>query len=133
MTPKSDSVRTVPADRAVKAGRLAKARQFLRVAEDAVELADDEGVSDAASTLYIHAGIAASDAICAGALGKHAKGQDHNQAVTLLASVDKEAARALSVLLAMKTRAGYGHDPISNQALARVQRAARLLVDRAVL
>lgn len=69
MSPKADRVRTVSADDNVRRGRLAKARQFLRVAEDARDLADDEAtVGDAAVTLYVHAGIAAADAICARAL-----------------------------------------------------------------
>ncbi|MGO1393767.1 hypothetical protein [Agrococcus casei] len=132
MTPKSDSVKTVSADKAVRAGRLAKARQFLQVADDAIELADETDVADAAATLYIHAGIAAADAICAAALGKHAKGQDHQQAVTLLASTDREASKWLNTLLTMKTRAGYGHDPTSDSALRRLQRAAQSLVNRAL-
>lgn len=131
MTPKAEGLRTVAADKSVRDGRLAKARQFLLVADDARELAGDVSVSDAAATLYIHAGIAAADAICATALGKHAKGQDHHQAVTLLERVDREAAKWLSTLLAAKTRAGYGHDAITDPVLVRLQRAAQSLVDRA--
>lgn len=131
MTPGRGNARTVKADRAVRDGRLAKARQFLHVADDARALADGDGVGDAAVTLYVHAGIAAADAICAAALGEHAHGQDHQSAVALLATVDKQAATQLSTLLGMKTRAGYGHDPIGPAALARAERAARALVDRA--
>lgn len=123
--------RTVRADARVRAGRLAKARQFLRVAEDAIELDDGSGVADAAVTLFIHAGIAAADAICARVLGEHAQGQDHREAVALLASVDEAASRELETLLGMKTRAGYGHDPIGADRLRRAERAARSLVERA--
>ncbi|WP_230085338.1 hypothetical protein [Arthrobacter sp. AQ5-05] len=84
-------------------------------------------------TLYVHAGIAAADAICAGALGKHSKGQDHQHAIALLASVDKPASNSLGVVLGLKTRAGYGHDPISGAKLTSAERAARSLVDRASL
>lgn len=128
MTRRSSDSRTVPADKAVQGGRLAKAKQFLQVAEDAQDLSDGTDVADAAVTLYVHAGIAAADAICARALGRHAKGQDHQDAIALLATVDRSAANALSTLLAMKTRAGYGHDPISGTTLTRAQRAARSLV-----
>lgn len=76
-------------------------------------------------TLYVHAGIAAADAICARALGVHAKGQDHQEAIALLASVDKEAAADLRVLLAMKTRAGYGLTP-SPESGSRVPSALRV-------
>jgi hypothetical protein len=133
VTPKDTSARTVAADKTVQQGRLAKAKQFLQVAEDARELSKGEDVADAVVTLYVHAGIAAADAICAGALGEHAKGQDHQKAVALLASVDKQASNSLSVLLGMRTRAGYGHDPISETQLVRAQRAARSLVRRASL
>lgn len=128
MTPKADRVRTTPADKHVMAGRLAKAKQFLQVAEDARELASDEDVIDAAVTLYVHAGIAAADAICAKNLNKHAHGENHNSAVELLASVDKKAAKHLDTLLKMKSRAGYGHDPVSIKNLLSAERAASQLV-----
>lgn len=133
MTPKDDNTRTVAADKVVQQGRLAKAKQFLQVADDARELSDGDDVADACVTLYVHAGIAAADAICAGALGKHSKGQDHQDAIALLASVDKQASTSLGVLLGMKTRAGYGHDPISGTKLTSAERAARSLVAKASL
>jgi hypothetical protein len=133
MTPKDASAQTVVADKLVQQGRLATAKQFLRVADDARELSDGEGVADACVTLYVHAGIAAADAICAGALGKHARGQDHQDAIALLASVDKQASSSLGVLLGMKTRAGYGHDPVSGKKPVTAERAARSLVERASL
>lgn len=133
MSPRHDDIRTVAADRKARAGRLAKARQFLQVADDAKELAHEEEVSDAVVTLYVHAGIAAADAICAGALGKHSRGENHQQAIQLLGTVDKDASNNLKTLLGMKTRAGYGHDPVSSQDLLRAARAARSLVDKASL
>ncbi len=132
MTPKGDNFRTVVADKQVREGRLANAQQFLQVADDARELSGD-GVADAAVTLYVHAGIVAADAICARALGAHARGQNHQEAVGLLATVDKGRSTELSVLLGMKTRAGYGHDPISETQLVRAQRAAHALVAEARL
>lgn len=131
MTPKADRVHSIPADERVRAGRLDKAVQFLEVANAARDLSSDEDVADAATTLYVHAGIAASDAICARSLGKHAKGADHNMATTLLASVDKKSAENLRTLLGMKTRAGYGHEPISAENLKRAERAASQLVREA--
>lgn len=131
MSPAKGAARTVQAHEEVRRGRLAKAKQFLRVAEDAIELDEGDGVADAAVTLYVHAGIAAADAICARALGRHARGQDHQGAIALLGSVDKDAASDLRALLGMKTRAGYGYDPINAERLARAQRAAQSLVSRA--
>lgn len=134
MNAKPESFRTVPADEFVRRGRLTKARRFFDVADDALQLADDAtDVADAATTLYVHAGIAAADAICAKALQKHAKGQDHNQAVTLLETIDREASKNLRILLQMKTRAAYGHDPVGADQLRRARRAARSLLDKALL
>lgn len=114
---KQEKSHTVSADNAVREGRLA----------------DDKEVSDAAVTLYVHAGIAAADAICAAAVGKHAQGSDHRQAISLLATVDKEASNWLRTLLGMKIRAGYEYNPTSGMDLRRAERAARSLVSKAGL
>lgn len=125
---------TFTAPKSVWTGRLEKAKQFFAVADDAELLADSgSDISDAAVTLYVHAGIAASDAICGKALGVHAKGQSHHEAVSLLASVDNQAAKNLKKLLDMKTRAGYGHDPISQEKLKVAQRSAQQLIERALM
>lgn len=121
--------RTFVADARARAGRLEKAKQFLRLADETLEL--DATAGDAAVSLYVLSGIAAADAICAKALGVHAQGQDHGEAVALLASVDAGAATALHALLGMKSRAGYGHDPIGAVRVARASRAAHLLLTTA--
>ncbi|MDD7834556.1 MULTISPECIES: hypothetical protein [Paenarthrobacter] len=88
-------------------------------------------VADAVVTLCVHAGIAASDAICIAGLGHFSQGQDHNDAVNLLKSVDGNAARQLAALLHMKTRAGYGFDPVTPEQLKRATRAMDALIERA--
>lgn len=66
----------------IAAGCFRKARQFLDGAETIREFADDEAeVGDAFVTLCVHAGIAAADTICCEALGHHAQGDDHAQAI----------------------------------------------------
>ncbi len=40
--------------------------------------------ADAAVTLAVHAGIAASDVICCARLGEHAQGKNHGEATGLL-------------------------------------------------
>lgn len=127
-------VSTVEAPKSVWTGRLEKAKQFFAVAEDAELLAENGSeISDAAVTLYVHAGIAAADVICGKALGVHAKGQSHHEAVGLLATVDNKASLNLKKLLDMKTRAGYGYDPISEEKLKLAQRYAQQLIDRALI
>jgi hypothetical protein len=110
-------------------GRLAKARQFLEAAELVEALADEEDLLDALVTLCVHAGIAAADVICCARLGEHATGQNHTEAVELLARVDKALSRDLSKLLGMKTRAGYSSTPVSAaNARSAVRSATRLVV-----
>lgn len=124
--------RTRRCDEATTAGRLRKAEQFLDAAETIREFAADESeVGDAYVTLCVHAGVAAADVICCVALGVHAIGDDHNEAVSLLSTVRSEGAelaRALSVLLGMKTRAGYGATSVTVENRKRAQRHSERLM-----
>lgn len=114
------------------AGRMRKAEQFADAAETIREFADDEAdVGDAYVTLLIHAGVAAADVVCCQELGEHALGESHTEAVALLRRVRRDGAdlaNALSTLLASKTRAGYGHQPVAKDARTRCGRAAEKLL-----
>jgi hypothetical protein len=129
------TIRTRRGDAATGSGRFAKAEQFFDAAEAIRELADEEAdIGDAYVTLCVHAGIAASDAICCSDLGEHAMGDNHDQAVTLIARVrpdGKALASSLRALLAMKTLAGYSHQPVNAQNRKRAQRHAERLVTAA--
>ncbi len=95
-------------------GRLARAIEFFDSAEDEREQHPER--ANAWVTHYILAGIAAADAVCCRALGQHAQGDNHLQAVSLLRSVQPdgpELSIALGVLLGMKTKAAYGERPVS--------------------
>jgi hypothetical protein len=126
------SGRTRACDDAITIGRLRKAEQFLDAAETVREFADDEyDVADAYVTLCVHAAIAAADVICCVALGVHAIGDNHSEALTLLERVrpeGSELANSLRALLGMKTRAGYGAAPVSAQDRKRAQRQTERLV-----
>ncbi len=123
---------TSPCPKHVRAGRLRKAEQFLAVAHDVEALADDDAdVGDAFVTLCVHAGIAASDVLCCAALGKHAGGQNHNETIDLLRSIDPDTARHLRTLLDMKTKAGYTSVKVSASEIKRATRAAQALVEAA--
>ena len=110
-------MKTRRCDDATARGRLRKAEQFLDDAITIGELADDEtDIGDAFVTLCVHAGIAGADVLCCVALGVHAQGGDHGEAVGLLATVrpdGEDLSKALRVLLAMKTRAGYSPAAVS--------------------
>ena len=128
---------TKPCDDAVAAGRLKKAKQFLRAAEDVGELADqDSEVRDAVVTLYVHAGIAAADAICCKTLHEYSMGADsHTEAISLLKRVRQpdgtELAKALTRLLSVKTKAGYAHRSVTETEHKRAVRAAEDLLEAA--
>jgi len=124
--------RTQPCDQGTRVGRLAKAKQFADAAEMIETITDGAiDVEDAYITMCVHAGIAAADAICCAQLGQHSRGEDHDDAVRLLAQVDEEMARRLNTLLQMKTRSGYSAHPSSEADRKKAGRAASALVDRA--
>jgi hypothetical protein len=117
---------------ATVAGRLGRAVEFFESAEDEREQHPER--ANAWVTHYILAGIAAADVICCKALGRHAQGDNHSEAVALVRSVQPdgaELASALAVLLGMKTKAGYGQEPASAEDKARAPRRARQLMDAA--
>lgn len=111
--------------------RLADARKFLELAE----LVDDEadtaalGVSTANAVL---AGIAAADAACCRAFGERSRGDDHRDAIALVAQVSpggEDAANALRRLLAVKNDAEYGLAAFSRTKRDLGLRQARKLVE----
>jgi hypothetical protein len=97
-----------------------------------IDRADDGGnTADAYATLCIHAGIAAADVICCARLGRHARGDDHSDAVGLLDKADAASSKQLRTLLSMKTKAAYTHTPMSATDAKRAGRAADALVETA--
>ncbi len=124
--------RTRRCDEGTIAGRLRKAEQFLEAAETIREVADDEhDVADALVTLYVHAGVAAADVLCCIALGEHAQGERHDEALDLLTRVrphGPDLAKSLRPLLGIKTRAGYSDRPVTREDCTRAQRHAAKLV-----
>jgi hypothetical protein len=121
--------RTRPCSKQLQLGRLRKADQFLAAAKMIEDLSDDDDdIGDAFVTLCVHAGIAAADVVCCSILGEHAQGENHAEAVALLARADTSLASRLRVLLAMKTDAGYSHVPMSATDRKKAERAAALLV-----
>jgi len=106
---------------------LAKAREFLRAADDALALAN----CVAATGNAVHAGIAAADAITASRAAVVWKGE-HSQAPGHLektaGSDGKKAAPHLRRLVPMKNRAEYDPDPITaSEARSAVTAASRIV------
>jgi len=105
----------------------AKAREYLEVASESLNL----GRYNATTSMAIHAGICAADAVSGGRQGVRSAAPDHSQTVKLVATAGKdgqEAAKYLRRLLPLKTRAEYDSMPISKQQAEKAFRAAERLV-----
>ncbi|HUY06628.1 MAG TPA: hypothetical protein VMU99_05160 [Acidimicrobiales bacterium] len=105
---------------------LAKSKEFLRAAQDSLEL----GNYTAATGNAIHSGIAASDAISAALSGSISQGE-HADAPEHLDDIGgdaKIAARQLRQLLPLKAQAEYDPRPLTAAAARRAVTAAERLV-----
>lgn len=104
---------------------LAKAEEFLLAATSELEAKR----SIAATSLAIHAGINAADAVCGARLNKRAAGQDHRETISLLGQAGDDGsqlAKDLQRLLLMKTKTEYEPDDIPlSKASTAVERAKR--------
>ena len=115
--------------------RLARAREFIEVADLVVDEKDAQDFSyvysSAAGSLAVLAGIAASDAACCKALGHRSRGQNHDEAIGLLERITpggKEAAKTLRALLRLKNQAQYGVFALGGTDLKLLMRQAERLV-----
>ncbi|TCC56151.1 hypothetical protein E0H73_33895 [Kribbella pittospori] len=123
--------RTEDCNRAQATVRLSQARAFLEVAE-LVGCEDDELANDnVVAALAVLAGIAAADAACCATLGRRSRGQDHRQAIQLVAQAGphgKELSQALRRLLDIKDGAHYGMIYVgAAKARAAIRRAKTLI------
>jgi hypothetical protein len=104
---------------------LAKAEEFLLAAT--AELEAERSI--AATSLAIHAGINAADAVCGARLMKRAAVQDHRETIRLLGQAGDDGsqlAKDLQRLLPLKTKAEYEPDDVPpSKASTAVQRAKR--------
>jgi hypothetical protein len=131
MSPRQPS-RLQPCSKADASTRLRHARSFLEVARLVAEEGDDLDYSSPSAALAVLSGIAAADAACCKALGRRARGQDHNEAASLVERVTpggKKAANSLRRLLSLKDEAQYGLFDIGGQQLKAALRQASGLVE----
>lgn len=116
--------------------RYDQARAFADLAELDPE-SDDGPTRSAAVSNAVLAGIAAADSICCRRLGRHAAGDDHEQAIALVekaGEVGREARRHLETLLSIKHKAHYEEvDPTVTEArrAIRAMRSIHALAARA--
>ncbi len=126
MVPRSRRTRSVNAPQA--RAYVGKAEEYLSAAT--AELAADRPI--AATSLAIHAGINAADAVTGMRLGQRAAGQDHDQALVLLRTAGPDGtavAKELARLLPMKTRAEYEPDDIPKSDVSKAVERARRIVE----
>lgn len=122
----------MPEPRRTKRVSAAQVRSYAAKAEEFAEASASDlaaGRNIAATSLAIHAGINAADAVCGARLGQRAAGEDHDQVLVLLHQAGRDGAaveRDLRRLLPLKTKAEYEPDEIAPSIAARaVERAQR--------
>ena len=119
--------RTRPTTLAQAHAYLSKSQEYLAAAEREL----GEGLHTAATSLAIHAGINAADAVCGFRLGKRSTGQSHDEVLGLLdtAGADgKELAKELGRVLPLKTKAEYDHIDVSKTDASRAVGRSRRCV-----
>jgi hypothetical protein len=130
---KHSRIRTCGANEAKQ--RMARAREFLEVAELIVDEKDQDAsfvYASSAASLAVLAGIAASDAASCKALQERSRSDNHRDAEQLLAQITpggKKAAGDLRELLNLKDKAQYGFLAMSVPEVRKVMRRASQLVD----
>lgn len=127
MSPTQVPVR--PVSKTEGASRRRIAAKYLEVAQ--IAATEDGAAINVAVGIAVLAGIAASDAICAAALGERYAGQDHAAAVHVLKRVDAMLARKLKTLVDMKPGSHYGDSLLTSDHRDRAIRAATDLVQAA--
>lgn len=107
---------------------LTKAEEFLLAATTELEAKR----SIAATSLAIHAGINAADAVCGARLKKRATGQDHRETISLLGQAGDDGSQLatnLQRLLPMKTKTEYEPDDVPLSKATRAVEWAKRCVD----
>lgn len=125
--------RTRPVSSAQVRAYAGKAEEYADAAANEIEA----GRYIAATSLAIHAGINAADAVCGARLGERSAGEDHDQVLTLLRQAGPDGTKVekeLRRLLPLKTKAEYEPDDVApGIATKAVERAQRCVaVARAV-
>lgn len=126
--------RTQACDRRAALNRLAQGESFLVAAELVTADENDLANPGVAAALAVLAGIAASDAACCAKLGVRSRGQSHDEAVALVATVaphGAEMAKDLSRLLNRKDDSHYGVTFVSTSDAHRMIGWATRLLTRA--
>lgn len=147
MTPRrsgSRRQRCGPEEARVRYRQAATYLEVARAVQSGSERPEDFDYNHVPAGLAVLAAIAASDALCCRLLGERSRGQDHREAIDLLASVrfgdgDDQArerraasiARSLASALDLKDQSHYGLALLEFSQVRRLLRAASHLVEAA--
>lgn len=112
-------------------GRRVIAQKYVEVA-NLIDSEDGTAINVCVGVAVL-AGIAASDAICAAALGERYSGDDHDAAADLLGRVDPKLGKYLRDLVALKGQSHYGSTLLTTRDRRKALRCAAALVDEAHL
>lgn len=126
--------RTAACSEADARSRLKAAESHLEVAQLVLADTGSDQYASVAGSLAVLAGIAASDAITCRRLGVINRGQNHQEATSLVEQAipdGQQVATTLRRLLALKDASNYGVAPLSVPKAQNAVRWARLLVERA--
>ena len=114
----------------------AQVRAYAGKADEFADAAASEVLAGryiAATSLAIHAGINAADAVCGARLGERAAAEEHDQVLSLLRQAGPDGAKVekeLRRLLPLKTKAEYEPDDVApgvaTQAVERAERCAQV-------
>ena len=114
--------------------RLQQAEAFVKAAHLVLSDATDTATPGVAAALAVLAGIAASDAAYCAKLRKRPRGQDHTEAIKLLATVvphGEDLAKDLGRLLAAKDESHYGVTLVDRTKARRLLGYARRMTEMA--
>ncbi|HBX77880.1 MAG TPA: DNA-binding protein [Acidimicrobiaceae bacterium] len=118
-------LRTKPVSGAQVRAYAGKAQEYADAAANELEA----GRFIAATSLAIHAGINAADAVCGARIGKRSTGEDHDQVLNMLGDAGPDGAkvqRELRRLLPLKTSTEYEPDEVAaGVARKAVERSLR--------
>lgn len=131
---RSAKTRTQDCSRQDALSRLQQAESFLEVSQMVIVGVDEIATPGVAAALAVLAGMAASDAACCTKLKRRARGQHHDEAVALLASVHPhgaQMAKDLERLLNRKDDAHYGLHLLSKSDVEKMVGWAQRIVDSA--
>lgn len=109
--------------------RAQQARDYLAIAELAIDAGDLIAGPNVAAANAVLAGIAASDAITGHVLGVHSTGENHAAAVSVLQRAHSPGAKHLQRLLGAKPQAQYGADILGAGKARELVTSARRLIE----